>query len=86
MSLLSYGFSRKKRGAEDVPGGDTQDDTINKQAKTASNDGENAETSTSAVVQDNGKHNIDFYLLGCTYHLGLIKTNCGKTLTKHVGV
>ena len=78
MSLLSYGFSRKKRGAEDVPGGDTQDDTINKQAKTAANDGENA--------QDNGKHNVDFYLLGCTCHLGLIKTNCGKTLTKHVGV
>ena len=30
MNLLSYGFSRKKRGAEDVPGGDAQDDTINK--------------------------------------------------------
>ena len=30
MSLLSFGFSRKKRGAEDIPGGDAQDDTINK--------------------------------------------------------
>ena len=30
MSLLSFGFCRKKRGAEDVPGGDAQDDTINK--------------------------------------------------------
>ena len=29
MSLLSFGFCRKKRGAEDVPGGDAQDDTIN---------------------------------------------------------
>ena len=25
MSLLSFGFSRKKRGAEDVPGGDAQE-------------------------------------------------------------
>jgi len=62
MSLLSFGFSRKKRGAEDVPGGDAQDDTVNKRAKTAANDGESAETSTSAVVQDNGKHNVDLFV------------------------
>ena len=46
MSLLSFGFSRKKRGAEDVPGGDAQDDTINKRAKTA--DGESAKISSTA--------------------------------------
>ena len=62
MSLLSFGFSRKKHGAEDVPGGDAQDDTINKRAKTAANDGDSAETSISAVVQDNGKHNVDLFV------------------------
>ena len=48
MSLLLFGFSRKKRGAEDVPGGDAQDDTINKRAKTAANDGESAKISSTA--------------------------------------
>jgi len=62
MSLLSFGFSRKKRGAEDVPDDDAQDDTVNKRTKTAANDGESAETSTSAVVQDNGKHNVDLFV------------------------